>query len=235
MKRSALVLSLLVLTFGLARAQSSPPPDEGGTAAAQKAWLSLKFGLSCGRLTGVDEELGRQGGLAAGLMVTIRLSDRWSLSPEITPTLPKGASGIPFVTTGDPGLDPYFAGPVESALLLNYADIPVVFKYRLGNFKLGAGPYFAFLMSATERFTAEQETGRDVVYKEDVTDRHSGMDLGLVLEASVVATKRRRGGDGLSFHVRFQKGLSDIYEGGTSSGAVRNMGLQIFASIPLVF
>jgi len=134
---------MLLLSFGLARAQSSLVSQiAGDTAASEGLYFSLKFGLSCGTLRGVAEERERLGGANIGLFATIRLSDKFSLVPEVDPVSRKGITNIPFLTTGDPELDPYFDGSTKSALVLNYVDIPVLLKYRLGGrVNLAAGPF----------------------------------------------------------------------------------------------
>ena len=234
MKRFALALSLVLLTFGPARAQSSLVSQiAGDKAATDKLYFSLKFGLSCGNLKGAASDRERLGGFNAGLSATIRLSDRLSLVPEVTPGSRQGVTNVPFVSTGDPELDPYFEEPANSALLLNYVDIPVQVKYRLGRFNLGAGPFIGFLTSASERFRVELETGEDLRYKQDVTEQYRGLDCGLLFEASVVVIKPRRG-EGLVFHVRYQAGLADVLKGPAAAVPIRTSVLQVFLSFPFI-
>jgi len=234
-KRAAVLLSMVLLSFSLVRAQSSLVSQiAGDKAATEKFYFSLKFGLSCGVLRGVKEELERLGGANIGLFATIRLSDSFSLVPEVDPVSRKGITNIPFVTTGDPELDPYFDPPDKSALVLNYIDIPVLLKYRLGGrVSLAAGPFVGFLMSAAESFRAESETGEKLSFKQDVTGEYRNLDYGLVFEASVVVTKPRRG-EGLVFHVRYQAGLADVLKDPAASVAIRTSIVQIFVSFPFI-
>jgi len=235
MKRYAVAFSLFLMIFGLARAQSSLVSQiVGDKAASDKLYFSLKFGLSGGTLMGVNEELERLGGANIGLFATIRLSDKLSLVPEVDPVSRKGVTNIPFFSTGDPELDPYFDEPTKSALVLNYVDIPVLLKYRLGGrVSLAAGPFVGFLTSATESFRAEPETGEVLSFKQDVTGEYRNLDYGLVFEASVVVTKPRRG-EGLVFHVRYQAGLADVLKDPTASGAIRTSVIQVFFSFPFI-
>jgi len=226
---------MVLLLFGLTRAQSSIFSQiAGDKAATEKLYFSLKFGLSCGTLRGVAEELERLGGANVGLFAAIRLTDRFSLVPGVDLLSRKGITNIPFVSSGDPELDPYFDPPDKSALVLNYIDIPVLMKYRLGGrVSLAAGPFAGFLMSATERFLAESESGEELSYKRDVAAEHRGLDYGLVFEASVVVTKPR-GGEGLVFHVRYQAGLADVLKDPAASGSIRTSVVQIFVSFPFI-
>lgn len=235
MKRAAAIFSMVLLSFGLARSQSSLISQiAGDKAATEKLYFSLKFGLNCGNLRGVGEEAERLGGANIGLFATIRLSDKFSLVPEVDPVSRKGITNIPFLTTGDPALDPYFDESTKSALVLSYVDIPVLLKYRLGGrVNLAAGPFVGFLMSAAESFRAESETGEELSFKQDVTSEYRNLDYGLVFEASVVVTKPRRG-EGFVFHFRCQAGLADILKDPAASVPIRTSVVQIFVSFPFI-
>lgn len=234
MKRAAVLFSMVLLSFGLARAQSSLVSQiAGDKAASDKLYFSLKFGMSCGTLIGT-KDTERLGGPNIGLIATIRLSDKLSLVPEVDPVSRKGVTSIPFFSTGDPELDPYFDEPAKSALVLNYVDIPVQVKYRLGGrVNLGAGPFVGFLTSASERFLTELAEGNELSFKRDVTADYAALDYGLVFEASVVVTKPRRG-EGLVFHVRYQAGLADVLKDPAASVAIRTSVIQVFFSFPFI-
>jgi hypothetical protein len=232
-KRTVLVLALAIgLAPVIVGAQSSIVSQiAGDKAATEKLYFSLKFGLNATTLKGMDAE--KLGGFNVGIAATIRLSDRLSLVPEFAPVSRRGVTAIPFITTGDSALDPYFADPKRSALVLDYTDVPIVVQYRLGRFHLGAGAFASFLVSASERFRAELETGEELLHTRDVTAEFRNLDYGLVFEGSWTITKPRRG-TGLVFHVRVQKGLADVLVDPAASGAVRSSILQIFLSFPFI-
>lgn len=231
---SALVLVLAVLAAsGRVLAQSSIVGQIAGPqAASDKLNFGLKFGLSCSQLKGLGYG-DRLGGFHLGLMANLRLSEKLTLGPEITLFSRKGATEIPFVTTGDPALDPYFAEPAKSALVLDYLEIPVRVMYRLGRFELGGGPFLGFLSGASERFLAETGTGEELKHTQDVTAEFRHLSYGFVLEAAWVITKPR-GGEGLVFHIRYQGGLADVIKDPAVPGSVRTSGLQIFLSFPFI-
>jgi Outer membrane protein beta-barrel domain len=236
MRKTAAALGLvLILSTAVAPAfaQSSIVSQiAGDKAATDELYFSLKFGLSCSQLRGLGYG-DRLGGFDLGLFATIRLADKLRLAPEITVFSRKGATEIPFVTTGDPALDPYFAEPTKSAIVLNYVDIPVRVLYRLGRFDLGAGPFVGFLASASERFRAELATGEELLHTRDVTADYGKINYGFVLEAAWTITKPRRGA-GLVFHIRYQGGLADVIKDPAAAGSVRTSGLQIFLSFPFI-
>lgn len=236
---SALVLVLAVLAAsGRVLAQSSIVGQIAGPqAASDKLNFGLKFGLSCSQLRGLGYG-DRLGGFHFGILANIRLSEKLSLSPELTLFSRKGATEIPFITTGDPSLDPYFADPTRSALVLDYIEIPVRVMYRLGRFALGGGPFAGFLQSASERFRAETGTGEELLHSRDVTYLYKKADLGLVFEAAWTVAKPRRG-MGLIVHFRYQAGFIDV-RGNTvlvdpaAYPRGRNSVIQIYLSFPFV-
>lgn len=236
MKRGAFAFALalaLLAKSGPVLAQSSIVSQiAGDKAASDKLNFGLKFGVSCSQLKGLGYG-DRLGAFDFGLTATIKLGRKLFLSPEITLFSRKGATEIPFVTTGDPALDPYFADPTKSAIVLDSLEIPVRVMYRLGRFELGAGPFVGFLDSASERFRTELGTGEELLHARDVTEAYRTFNYGLVLEAAWIITMPR-GGEGLVLHIRYQGGLADIIKDPAVAGSVRTSGLQIFLSFPFI-
>jgi hypothetical protein len=234
MKRTAAALALLIGMAPLAAmAQSSIVSQiAGDKVATEDLYFSLKFGLNVAHLRG-PAAAARTGGFNVGITATIKLTPRLSLVPEISPFSRKGAEKIPFTPTGDPEIDLRFADPTSSALALSYLDLPVLVKYRLGRFHVGAGAFVSFLQTATESFRAELATGEEISFKRTVDDRYKKSDYGLVFEASWTITKPRRG-VGLVFHLRFQAGFVDVLKDPAAAGAVRNSVIQAYLSFPFV-
>jgi hypothetical protein len=243
MKRTVAALTLFIgLIPAPAVSQSSIISQVAGdTVASEKLYFSLKFGLNFAYLTGAEAGAERTGGFNGGLSATIRLTDRLSLVPEITPSSRKGIATIPFFTTGDPALDPFFADLKSSELALSYTDIPVLVTYRLGRFHVGAGPYLGLLSSAKEKYWARQvgPLFGELLFKRSVTDNFKKTDFGLLFEAAWTITKPRRG-MGLVFHFRYQGGLTDVlreYSGPLAffpPGPLRNSVIQAYVSFPFV-
>jgi hypothetical protein len=234
MKRTLAALALVVaLAPAPARSQSSIVAQiAGDKAATDRLHFSLIFGLNMSYLTGTVDT-GRTGGFNAGFSATIRLAERLSLVPGITPFSQKGVSKIPFVTTGDPALDPFFADPAESELSLTYTDIPVLVMYRLGRLEFGAGPFVGLLSKARERFRADLPSEEELQYARKVTDHFKKTDFGIALEVSWTIAKPRRG-MGLLFHLRYQAGLVDVLETPGPAGPLRNSVVQAYLSFPFV-
>ena len=242
MKRTLAALALvLAVVPATALPQSSIIGQiAGDKAASESLYFSLSLGLNIAYLNGSGVD-GRTGGFNAGLSATIRLTDRLSVSPGITLFSRKGISNIPFVTTGDEALDPYFADPDRAELALGYVDFPVIVTCRLGRFNVGAGPFAGLLGSATERFGADLGTGEKLRFTRDVKAAYKSIDFGLVFEGSWTVTRPRRG-MGLVLHFRYQAGLANVrraYSGPLDvivmpPGPVRNSVFQVFVSFPFV-
>jgi len=233
MKRALIVLSLLLLAAaGRAAGQSSPPGEAPAAKPPQNKYaVRLRLGITCGQLTGLDYG-DRYGGLNVGLGGAIRLGRKISIFPELVPVARKGISEIPFVTTGDPALDPYFAEPSSAVLAIDYMEVPVPVMYRAGRFHLGAGPFFGFLSAVTERFRAHLETGEELKYDRDVTADYHDFNFGIVLEA-VWVISRSRGRDDLMLHLRYQRGLAEVLRD-PASAAVRTSNFQLSLSFPFI-
>ncbi len=243
MKRTIAALALAVGLFPAPGVSQSSIISQiaGDGVATEKLYFSLKFGLNIAYLTGAESGAERTGGFNIGLSATVRLTDRLSLVPEIMPFSRKGIATIPFFTTGDPALDPYFADLKSSELALSYTDIPVLVTYRLGRFRVGAGPYLGLLSSAKEKYRARQAGPLfgELLFKRSVTGNFKKTDFGLLFEAAWTITKPRRG-MGLLFHVRYQAGLTDVLREYTGPlaflppGPLRNSVIQAYLSFPFV-
>ena len=228
----ALVLALLAGSGPVLAQSSIVSQIAGDKAASDRLCFGLKFGLSCSQLRGLGYG-DRLGGFDLGLAATVKLAEKLYLSPEVTLFSRKGATEIPFVTTGDPALDPYFADPEQAELALDYFDLPVIVKYRLGRFHVGAGPFVALLGSATERFRAVLESGETMRFSRDVKAGYKPRDYGLVFEGSWTVAKPRRG-MGLVFHFRYQAGMTDVIKDPAAPRPVRNSVFQVSMSFPFV-
>ena len=173
MKRTLAALALVIaLVPATALPQSSIISQiAGDKAATESLYFSLSCGLNVAYLNGSGVD-GRTGGFNAGLSATIRLTDRLSSRPGSRSFSRKGIAKIPFFPTGDPALDPYFADPAGSDLALDYIDIPVIVKYRLGRFHLGAGPLRRPPRLGDREVPGHARDGRDAAL-------HAGRQVGL--------------------------------------------------------
>ena len=107
----------------------------------------------------------------------------------------------------------------EISYALDYLEVPVDFAFMLGDggFALGAGPYFAFVMSAKAKLDGESEDIEDI----------SGMDLGLNFGASYLINEQ------ILIDARYGMGLMNLDSDSDSDETILNGALQI--SVGYVF
>lgn len=101
------------------------------------------------------------------------------------------------------GLGTGFASFSDSELHLNYLVLPVMFTYDFRpGFSLGIGPYFGFLLSASDK-------GDD--FEEDITDLIAGLDVGVKLGIYYQLGKV------VNLGVSFNRGFINTQSGGRNS------------------
>ena len=204
----------------------------GEDVATEDFYFSLKLGGNLSNLTGVNDTKNALG-INFGLMASIKLSDRFYLVPEFMPLSPKGATNIPFRSTGNASLDQLIQPTTSSATQLNYIDIPIVAKYYVTkDLGLEIGPQMSLLTSATDVYRGKVIEGDDLAYENDVKSSLNTVDVGIV--AGVTNSLwDARGGKGLFLHARYSYGLLDIVKDNPGA-AVRNSVFQFSISFPFI-
>jgi hypothetical protein len=125
--------------------------------------IGVLAGLSVPNLSGGSNEItqGYVSRLAPHFGITIEhdLSEHFSIQPEIIFDGQGGQrNGLqPITSTSLPPLPSggYYYADFKNASILNYVEVPVLLRYNFGGkqirFQVNAGPYFGFLMSATQK------------------------------------------------------------------------------------
>ncbi|MBE0567161.1 MAG: PorT family protein [Krumholzibacteria bacterium] len=170
-----------------------------GSAAAQGTGLvgkGIKAGLAYYTFTGADKEIGGvapdlEPGLAVGAFVTLALGPGLDLQPEIL-YVQKGAQ--------------YESNGYTFTFDLDYLEIPILLKYRLGTGggvrpSLFAGPAFAIKLKAEG--TESGPGGSETV---DYGDQTNALDVGLAFGAGLGIPA---GANLVTFDARYTLGLTD--------------------------
>ena len=224
MKKNILLLALLVFTAKVQSQAALLVLLLGDKVATENFYFSLKAGANLSNLNGFDNTDMRPGA-HFGLVATIKINDKFYLSPEFTPLSRKGAKNIPVTFFDDP-----MAKNTQRSL--NYIDMPIVVRYYgHKRFGLGAGPQFSFLTSATDSYTADL-AGEDVEHSFDIKDNLNPFEFGLVVDITYTAWKARKG-KGMNIHARYIHGLTNIVKN-SSEDELTNSSFQISASFPFV-
>jgi hypothetical protein len=204
----------------------------GEQVATESFYFSLKLGGNASSLSGVDGTKNALG-LNFGLMVNIKLSDKFHLVPEFMPLSPKGAKSIPFRSTGNAGLDQLIQPTTSTAMQMNYIDIPVVAKYYVTE-KLGVefGPQISILTSAVDVYRGKIKEDDDLVFESNVKSSLNTLDVGVVAGVTY-SLWDARGGKGLYVHARYAYGFMDIVKDNPGD-AVKNSLFQFAVSFPFI-
>lgn len=235
-------LPLWVLLGGLLLPAATATPAFGQAAilvalfgekvASENFYFSIKGGVNLSNLTG-GEDTDIRLGANFGMLANIRLSDRWSLVPEFMPLSTKGASGILLRPSGIPELDDLLENSTSTNTTLKFIDMVVVLEFRPSpKWYLGAGPQFNYLRAAEDVFRAKVVEDDDLTYREDIKDALRSWDFGVVFEVGYTLLEARAG-RGLTFHLRYALGLTDLVKDNPGD-AVRTSVLQLSLSLPFL-
>lgn len=186
--------ALAVFAFGVAQAQKSKP-------SVKDVRFGLKGGLNISTLSGDIDNADPKIGAHIGGLVEIKLTNRFSIQPEILLSL-QGAKSEYSESFPD-----YFYRE-ESKLNLTYLNFPVMAKfYVLPNFAVEAGPQLGILVSAKNDFSVyENDNGFVTTYSRNANAKgnYKTAEAALNLGASYFFT------DNIYVGGRFSIGLSSI-------------------------
>ena len=172
---------------------------------AQDLKFGVKGGLNLSNLVGDDvENTDIRTGIYLGGFLNKPLNDHLSFQPELIFSM-QGAKGEDGFSNND------------LTFKLSYLNVPLLLKLQLGStdkVHLFAGPQLGFVLKSE----IEQEQG-DMSGAQDVKDQTNGVDFGLNFGLSFVVS------DNMSLDVRYNRGLSKIFEeGGKSYNSVIQLG-----------
>jgi hypothetical protein len=139
-------------------------------------------------------------GLHVGLLAHIHIVKHFALQPEVV-----------FSTQGAK----YSVNNVESRLILNYVNVPLLFQFMFDNgFRLQAGPQVGFLINAKSKVGDANN---------DIKDNFKPVDFGAALGVSYVHPPT-----GFGVDARVNLGLNNINENGTVTATNRGVQLGVF-------
>lgn len=161
----------------------------GFSASAQvKVHFGVKAGMNASELHGdAVEDAKTQIGFHAGALAHIHGNSNWAFQPEVMYSL-EGAK--------------YEVGAEKGNLNLSYINVPLLAQYMFDNgFRIEAGPQIGFLMSAKAK--ADNASV-------DVKDGYKSTAISLPVGIGYLTHS------GLGFDARYNFGLTDINENGSS-------------------
>lgn len=178
-----------------------------GFANAQETKFGAKAGLNLANLTGDVQDASMKVGFHVGGFVEIKVSDKFSVQPELLFSTQGAKEKYSESQTG-------YSYTEESKLNLSYLNVPIMAKYYVADkFSIEAGPQIGFLMSAKSDYSFTQvaggvtTSGSETV---DVKDSIESIDFGVNFGLGYDFTDNFSGG------ARYNLGLSNVAK--TESG-----------------
>ncbi|CAC9974126.1 PorT family protein [Flavobacterium sp. WLB] len=160
---------------------------------AQEVKFGVKAGVNLTTLTGDIEEASSKVGFHVGGFAEIKLSDKFSIQPEVLYSTQGAKEKGEFEFNGD-------VYDVEMNYKLAYINVPVLAKYYVAEkFSLEAGPQIGFLVSAKGKATVLGNSEED-----DIKDGFESIDFGVDFGAGYDFTEN------LSVGLRYNLGLANL-------------------------
>lgn len=185
-----------------------------GTAYGQHIRYGLKAGVSLAQFTGIQSVANRNRvGITAGLMADAPLSEKLALHPELL----FSQKGMQFEESGPGGYRS------TETFRLNYLDLPILLRLKLGGFFAEAGPQPGILLNARFTHTESASTSPPLTYSRDNTSATRRFDLGYVLGVGYQLKQRWELG------ARYNGGLLSISPQSAGSNSIRNSVFQFQA------
>jgi hypothetical protein len=196
---------------------------------------NMEFGLHASAnittLSGI-ESAKYTSNLNLGFFFGIRLSDKWSLHPELLVKSTSGAKNLPTYAIGDPDhpeLDPIL---LESDLerKIGYFQLPILVRYKLKyGIAIEAGIQPALRTKTKDVFTDELVSKEDFQYTNERNDEFNRLDFGLT---GGISWRLRKDGKGMVIIARYTQGLVNTLKDNPGSPQ-KNSGFSIGALIPI--
>lgn len=228
MKKSAVFILMFVFAASLAHSQVLIALLFGDKLNSDRFQLGIQLAGNFQNVTGW-EGTGNRFSIGFGIYGELKLTEKFSVQPELLFKDPRGAGGVPGSEFDDENLDPLLAD-ASATMKLAYVSIPVLLKYHLSpQFSIGVGPQIGILSSAKNVYSATvYETG-DLSFKEDLSSFLNDIDMALAFNLEYKLMKWKRP---VRIGLRYYLGLADIVKDNPGR-PVRNSVIQINLGIPV--
>lgn len=204
----------------------------GDKVATDNFNFSLKLGANYSIIHGYEDGKNAMS-LNFGLVNNIKLTEKLSLIPEFLPMAARGIKDVPLLSTGDPDLDDLLVDPNSSDRKLNYIDIPVLLKLKLGDrFSIAAGPQISFLTGATDTYKSSPIDDVILTTELDIKSELNTIDAGAVIDFEYILVPPK-GGKGINLYIRYGKGFVDLVKESSGTKYTTSM-IQFGATFPFV-
>lgn len=159
-------------------------------------------------------------GMHLGFSYVYKLSDKFSLTPEIYYAFKGVDYGqsftkdtlVPITILGVPGEVPsFYTADVNGSMRLHSIDIPLLFSYNIGKVRFSLGPYFSFLVGGKDKGNVRVVLGEGGFY-DDYTEAYDNSKNIRILETGIMGGINVLIYKGLFAEMRFSRSLTTLYK-----------------------
>ncbi len=227
MKKTILFILMIIFAVNMAHSQVLIALLVGDKLNSDKFELGIRLAGNWQNFMGYNGTNSRFS-IGFGIYGTLKLSEGFSLQPELLFKDPRGASDLAGKTFGNSNLDPLLQNASVTSKLA-YVSLPVILKYSLTpQLSVGFGPQIGYLSSARHEYVAKVYSEEDLVFKDDVKSTLNTWDFALAFNLEYRFMKNRA----IQVGLRYYLGLVDIYKDHPGD-SIRNSVFQIYLGIPV--
>ena len=172
-------------------------------------------------------------GATFGMGNFIRINDKWSFVPEFKPLSLRGEKGLEEFIELPPELED--AESYESRLIMNYLDLPLMFRYEISRkFFIASGPQVSFRTSAKLHTSVAMPGGRtEIEVKTSLRDETQWYDFSWPIELGIHFGLNKPNG-GMDIKFRWTPGFVDVAREPIGESEFRHNTFQLLASFPFL-
>jgi hypothetical protein len=200
----------------------------GDKVATEKFHLSIDGALSLSSLE--NPGMGKNSlGVSFGLGTHLKLGEKWFLETDFKPLSQKGAKSVNPIVSIPSDIETTIAN-----LKLNYIDVPVLLRYKIGSaLFIAAGPQISFLTSASQN-SEGVSSGSDISAKQNIKSLFNNIDYSIAGELRYSLSIHRKGTKvDVDTFARYSYGLMEIFKD-SAVGSAKTSNFQFGLSFPFI-
>lgn len=201
----------------------------GDKVATENFNIGLELGIPIGSISSVDHS-SYKSGLNFGISGNIKLSEYWSMSPNIYFLSMRNVKTDQFSLNSDNTIlnGEFVNVPTEFAI--KYIDVPIFFNYNFTEkpFKIGLAPQISFRTGADAKFTNEEGD-----FEYGIKKHTESLDYGFIAQIGYIVGKGGQGKE-MHFQLRYYQGLADVFKNDYIDGNNYANYFSVHVSVPFI-
>ncbi|MDH3322874.1 MAG: PorT family protein [Flavobacteriaceae bacterium] len=201
----------------------------GDKVATENFNIGLELGFPYGSVSSIDHASYKLG-LNFGIAGNIKLSEYWSVSPNIYFLSNRNVKTDRFsLNSNNTILNGEFVD-VPTEFTVKYIDVPIFFNYFFAEkpFKIGLAPQISFRTDAHADFSNDEGD-----FNFGIKKHTESIDYGFIAQVGYILGK---GGQGKEMHIqlRYYQGLADVFKNDYISGSNKASYFSVHLSLPFI-